>query len=213
MKQKFTLNIADIQLSVIADASREDVERIRGLLDRKMREIYLKSRCPKTEAALLCAMDFAADRLTMQEQIAELDERCEKYALVLDSLKQRTSDQAAELERLRSENAVLRSLLTRDAAPAIAPDPISPTAFFAEVAEAQITSAQPAEEAAPVEEPAPVEEEPATEADPQQVDIFDIQLPVEEPAPKAQEPAPEEAPRPRSRVGAMFQQLSFGDVD
>ena len=214
MKQKFTLNIADIQVSVVADATHEEVEHIRGLLDRKMREIYLKSRCPKTEAALLCAMDFAADRLTMQEQIAELDERCEKYALVLDSLKQRTSDQAAELERLRSENAVLRSLLTRDAAPAIAPDPISPTAFFAEVAEAQITSAQPAEEPAPVEEPVPVEEAaPMEEADPCHVDIFDIQLPAEEPAPKVQEPAPEEAPRPRSRVGAMFQQLSFGDID
>ena len=229
MKQKFTLNIADIQLSVIADASREDVERIRGLLDRKMREIYLKSRCPKTEAALLCAMDFAADRLTMQEQIAELDERCEKYSLVLDSLKQRTSDQAAELERLRSENAVLRSLLTRDTAPAIAPDPISPTAFFAEVAEAQMTSAQPsvpAEEPVPVEEPSPAKEAdpveetepaeetaPVEEADPQQVDIFDIQLPVEETAPEVQEPAPQEAPRPRSRVGAMFQQLSFGDID
>ncbi len=211
MKQKFTLNIADIQLSVIADASRDEVEHIRGLLDRKMREIYLKSRCPKTEAALLCAMDFAADRLTMQEQITELEERCEKYALVLDSLKQRTSDQAAELGRLRSENAVLRSLLTKDQVPAVAPDPISPTAFFAEVAEAQMTDTQPLETAE------------TEDTDPEQVDIFDmpavepVSAPTEEPAPAVEQAAPvapvAEEPRPRSRVGAMFQQLSFGDVD
>ena len=211
MKQKFTLNIADIQLSVIADASRDEVEHIRGLLDRKMREIYLKSRCPKTEAALLCAMDFAADRLSTQEQISELTERCEKYALVLDSLKQRTSDQAAELERLRSENAVLRSLLTKDQIPAVAPDPIPPTAFFAEVAQAQMTETAPTEAI----EPAVEDEAQDLSKDPEQVDIFD--LPVEEPAPVVEAPAPVapavEEPRPRSRVGAMFQQLSFGDVD
>jgi regulator of replication initiation timing len=152
MKQKFTLNIADIQISVVADASPDEVEHIRGLLDRKMREIYVKSRCPKTEAALLCAMEFAADRMNMQSQISELDERCDKYAIVLENMKERHADQVAELERLRSENAVLRSLLTKaqeNAASAaeeeeeesVALDPISPAAFFAEVAEAQTQNA------------------------------------------------------------------------
>jgi regulator of replication initiation timing len=151
MKQKFTLNIADIQISVVADAIPDEVEHIRGLLDRKMREIYLKSRCPKTEAALLCAMDFAADRMSLQAQISELDERCDKYAIVLENMKERHADQVAELERLRSENAVLRSLLTKaqenaasaaeEEAESVALDPISPAAFFAEVAEAQSQNA------------------------------------------------------------------------
>ena len=234
MKQKFTLNIADIQISVIADAAPEEVEHIRGLLDRKMREIYLKSRCPKTEAALLCAMDFAADRMNLQNQIAEMDERCEKYALVLENLKERNADQTAELERLRGENAVLRSLLTKDAEVPAAPDPISPAAFFAEVADAQTQNATLFED---TEEEEIYEEEDETEADPDQIEVFD-QLAE---APRAAEPAPvkvefairpepaakpepakaptvekapaEEAPRPRSRVGAMFRHLSFGDVD
>ncbi|MBQ9150837.1 MAG: cell division protein ZapA [Clostridia bacterium] len=199
MKQKFTLNIADIQLSVVTEASAAEVERIRGLLDRKMREIYLKSRCPKTEAALLCAMEFAADRMTLQEQVSELDERCEKYSVVLDGLKERNADQAAELDRLRSENAVLRSLLTTgEDAPAAAPDPISPAAFFAEVADAQTKAAEPAEEEMPEEAP-----------DEDQIAIFEA--PAEE-APVEAEPVAE-APRSRSRVGSMFEQLSFGDVD
>ena len=209
MKQKFTLNIADIQLSIITDASREDVERIRGLLDRKMREIYLKSRCPKTEAALLCAMDFAADRAGLQEQVATLDGQCEKYALVLEGLKEKTADQAAELERLRSENAVLRSLLTQEVAPAVAPDPISPAAFFAEVADAQ-TAAAPASEETNLAE-ADVTATAADEGDPRQMEIFDLpELGETQPA----EPAPAaEAPQSRSRVGSMFEHLSFGDID
>ncbi len=187
MKQKFTLNIADLQISVVTDATAADVERISGILDRKMREIYLKSRCPKTEAALLCAMEAVADRLGQQEQTDELEERCEKYAVVLENLKDRCAEQADELERLRQENEVLRTLLTR-AEPAeapLAPDPISPTEFLASVADAQNEPV-----AAPAEEPAPA-------------------VSSEEAAPAA-----EEAPRKsRSRVGSMFDLLSFGEAD
>ena len=197
MKQKFTLTIADMQISVIADASPDDVERIRGLLDRKMREIYLKSRCPKTEAALLCAMEFAADRMNLQAQIGELNEQCEKYALVLDGLKERNTDQAGELERLRSENAVLRSLLTKDIAPAVAPDPISPAAFFAEVADAQaVPSTTKPAKAAKADKP----------AKPTDSGEGDSDAPVAE--------LPTETKRTRSsRVGLMFEQLSFDEAD
>ena len=207
MKQKFTLTIADIQISVVADAAPDEVEHIRGLLDRKMREIYLKSRCPKTEAALLCAMDFAADRMNLQNEISDLEERCDKYALVLENLKERNADQTAELERLRSENAVLRSLLSKEAEIPVAPDPISPAAFFAEVAEAQTMvipeTAEETVEAAEVAAPAvePVVEVAAPVAEP----VIEAPAPVEAPA--------EPTPRPRSRVGNMFRHLSFGDVD
>ena len=73
MKQKYSLMIADIQLSVVTDAPHEEVEKIVGILDRRMREINLKSRrCSKNEAALLCALDFCAERLSLQEKNAEL---------------------------------------------------------------------------------------------------------------------------------------------
>ena len=242
MKQKFTLNIADIQISVIADAAPEEVEHIRGLLDRKMREIYLRSRCPKTEAALLCAMDFAADRMNLQAQITELDERCEKYALVLENLKERNADQNAELERLRSENAVLRSLLTKDVDAPVAPDPISPADFFAEVAAAQTQAGNffadedDEEKTATAQEEASAEEIPAVEETAEAAsEEAEIVVEQAEPAPAEEETIPEKpvaetpveapvaepapvepapvTPRPRSRVGNMFRHLSFGDVD
>ena len=54
MKKKYTLTIADVPLNVTVDESPETVEYIVGVIDRKMREILLRSKyCPKTQAALL----------------------------------------------------------------------------------------------------------------------------------------------------------------
>jgi cell division protein ZapA (FtsZ GTPase activity inhibitor) len=178
MKQKHTLNIANIQICVVTDATPDEVARITGLLDRKIREITLKSRCPKTEAALLCALECVAERIGLTERTAELEDKCVKYGVVLEGLKDRNAELTAELERMRNENSVLRSLLTQNggAAP-VAPQPIPPTEFLSRVADAQNETVTPA----------PVVEEP--------VDV------------------PAEEPRRRSRVGSMFEQLSFGDVD
>ena len=198
MKKKHTLNIANIQISIITDASPEEVEHIRGLLDRKIREITTKSRCPKTEAILLCAMEFAADRMGMQDQITILEERCDKYEIVLEGLKDRTREQTAEIERLRQENAVLRSLVTTGSG-AVAPDPISPAAFFAEVADAQSDPTAPAAKPAK----AAKADKPAKPTDSGE---GDSDAPVAE--------LPTETKRTRSsRVGLMFEQLSFDEAD
>ena len=75
MKQKYTITIADIQMNIITDEAPEAVEAVVGILDRKMREIYLKSgnRCPKNEAALLCALDYCAERTKLQEMVNKLE--------------------------------------------------------------------------------------------------------------------------------------------
>lgn len=190
MKEKFTLHIADLQLSVVTDATAEEVEHISGVLDRKMREIYLKSRCPKTEAALLCALEFAAERMTQQNEIAALTDRCAQYDLTVEELEARLTAETEEAERLRQENEILRSLVGGEKT---APNPISPTAFLAEVAEAQNT-------------PAPEQSEgEALTID----DMF-----AEADALAEDEPyEPEETARSRSRVGSMFDLLSFGETD
>ena len=180
MKEKFTLHIADLQISVVTDATAEEVEHISGVLDRKMREIYLKSRCPKTEAALLCALEFAAERMTQQTEIATLTDRCDTYAATVDSLKGALAAETDEVERLRRENEILRSLINGDGQ-AIAPNPISPTAFLAEVASAQNT---------------PADDEP--------VGVYDTE---------EDESDADDAFRGRSRVGSMFDLLSFGETD
>ncbi len=119
MKEKYTISIADVQLNVIADGNKEQIERIVGIIDRRMREILLKShQCPKTQAALLCALDLCADKLEAKEEIEVLKEaltneseqlkRAQESYDRVQSLNLKLENDKAELE---AENARLRSII------------------------------------------------------------------------------------------------------
>lgn len=190
MKQKYSLNIADIQLDVVADAAPAEVEKIAGMLDRKMREIYLHSRsCTKNEAALLCALEFCADRLAGQERLAELEELSEKYSEVLKVIREKNAELGEEVEKLRSENTLLRSLLTDKGE--------HPTETVALPTEAET-------EAEPVAKPVSAKEFLRQVADAQY---------GEQPAAPTDEGKNENpAPAGRRKAGSMFDLLSFDEV-
>ena len=98
MKQKYTITISDVQMNVISDESPEAVEALVGLVDRKMREISEASRnCSKTEAALLCALDYCSERIKTQRRIKSLES---KLAMAETEIEELTM----ELEELRGAN-------------------------------------------------------------------------------------------------------------
>ena len=87
MKQKYTITIADVEMNVISDESPEAVEALVGIVDRKMREICESSRrCPKTEAALLCALDYCAERIKVQRKLKALEAKLAMTESALDEL-------------------------------------------------------------------------------------------------------------------------------
>ena len=192
MKQKYTITIADVEMNVITEASHEDVEKIVGIIDRRMREFSLKSKkCTKTEAALLCALDLCAEKIALKAQTEELEDSleernekfehiCEKYELV-----QKNCDRLErERARLEVENSRLRAMLD-DAA-----------AGGAAMGSATVVEEAPAELAETVEEDVVsevaevAEETPATEG----------------------KPTPKKKGSGKSRVGAMFDLLTFSDI-
>lgn len=192
MKQKYSLNIADIQLDVVADAAPAEVEKIAGMLDRKMREIYLHSRsCTKNEAALLCALEFCADRLAGQERLAELEELSEKYSEVLKVIREKNAELGEEVEKLRSENTLLRSLLTDKGE--------HPT-------EAVVLPTETVTEAEPAAKPVSAKEFLRQVADAQYGE--QPAVPAEENKGKDENPAP----AGRRKAGSMFDLLSFDEV-
>ena len=87
MKQKFTITISDVSLNVVCDESPESVDALVGIVDRHMREISTKSRrCSKTEAALLCALDFCADKMKMQRKTKKLESLVAQQSIEIEDL-------------------------------------------------------------------------------------------------------------------------------
>ncbi len=181
MKQKYNITVADMQLNIVSDASPDEVENIVGILDRRMRDINLKSpRCTKNEAAILCALSYCSERLAVQEAYKKVEKDAFRYAAENEKLKKTLEELQEELENVRKDNAVMRSILDH-AAVSAQQSPETPAPEPAE----EVSSAAPIEiPAAKIESGTPVVEE-------------------SEEKPKAAN---------RSRVGTMFDLLTFSDV-
>ena len=102
MKQKYTITVADVEMNVISDESAEAVEALVGLGDRKMREISLMSkRCSKSEAALLCALDYCSDKIKAQRKVKALESKLALTEAAVEELEAENEELRRELEELK----------------------------------------------------------------------------------------------------------------
>lgn len=190
MKKKYTLSIADMEINVITEAPEETVEYLVGVLDRKIREISLKSKkCSKSEAAVLCALDFCADKVELKNRIEALEDELEEnkdnfehLSEKLELIQKNTERLERDRARLEVENNRLRAIL----------DDIRAGKRFTREEISELGAPEP-EIAAPVG------------------DVFAAGE-VEQ----AEEIKPEEdtnqKKKPRNRVGSMFDLLTFTDI-
>ncbi len=196
MKQKYTVTVADMELNIISDASPDEVENIVGILDRRMRDINLKSpRCTKNEAAILCALSYCSERIAMQEAFKKVEKDAFRFAGENEKLKRNIESMQEEIDRLRKDAAVMRSILDR--AVAARPEETEEKTPAAKVP-ARRTADRPEE----IGEQISAFEQPASSA-------------AEPEAPAAEEEASAKKPAknaPKSRVGTMFDLLTFSDV-
>ncbi|MBQ9759997.1 MAG: cell division protein ZapA, partial [Clostridia bacterium] len=140
MKQKYTITVADMELNIISDAAPDEVENIVGILDRRMRDINLKSpRCTKNEAAILCALSYCSERISMQEAFKKVDKDAVRFASENDKLKKTIEGLQEEIDTLRQDASVMRSILDRAS--------VSINTDNAEVIDKKYTPKQPAKPA------------------------------------------------------------------
>ena len=199
MKQKYTITVADMDLNIISDASPDEVENIVGILDRRMRDINLKSpRCTKNEAAMLCALSYCSERIAMQEAFKKVEKDAFRFAGENEKLKRTIEELQAELETMRKDAAVMRSILDQ-AALANAQKDSTESAYVAKTA---------AEKKAVEEE---VEQLSALDNLPEQPTA---PVPAAVPAQDAEEAtgAKKAQKANKSRVGNMFDLLTFSDI-
>ena len=197
MKQKYSITVADMELNIISDASPDEVENIVGMLDRRMRDINLKSpRCTKNEAAILCALAYCSERMAMQEAFKKVEKDAFRFSAENEKLKKTIEGLQEEVDNLRKDASVMRSILDHAAAanapvkeekPKYVPKP------FNKKAEEETAQISVFEEAATAEE--------AIE-----------KVAPQEDAPVVVEETTSQKSTSKNRVGAMFDFLTFSDV-
>ncbi|MBQ9085632.1 MAG: cell division protein ZapA [Clostridia bacterium] len=107
MKQKYRITIADVEMNVISDESPEAVEALVGLVNRKMNEIMGPGKqCPKSEAALLCALDYCSERIKSQRKVKAMESKLAFTEAALEEAE-------AEAEALRQELETLKMTVAR----------------------------------------------------------------------------------------------------
>ena len=106
MKKKYTLEVANSQIDIVTDESKETIDAVVGIVDRKIREVYLHSKgeCSRTNAAILVCLDYCAERLELQKTVKNLNAEVEH----LNSINELAEREKAALER---EILVLRESL------------------------------------------------------------------------------------------------------
>jgi cell division protein ZapA (FtsZ GTPase activity inhibitor) len=185
MKQKYTITVADMDLNIISDASPDEVENIVGILDRRMRDIAIMSpRLSKSESAILCAIDYCADKLKGETHAKEMEQQIAALSAELESLKQAHAELIAEAEEVRRENRVMNALISKNLSMAASMQSAAPT-----------TGEQLAIET-------PAEVVPATEV------MFEGEDAAAAPK-KARRPRANKA---NDKMGDMFDMLTFKDV-
>ena len=208
---KYKISIAEMDINVSTDETPEMVDTLVGIIDRRIREIISKSpRCSKSEAAILCALDYCAERIKGENKNRDMEHDYILQGKTLETLKKDYEELSAEVEKLRRENAVMSEIL------------------------AKATGAPAAEETTPAEDAPAAQEE--TPAEPEQLSM---DIPVEETADEVpaatevmfegehadEQPAKKSAKKPsrrsprsknsgtgKSKVGDMFDMLTFKDV-
>ena len=220
MKQKYTITVADMELSIISDAAPDEVENIVGMLDRRIRDIKLKSpRCTKNEAAILCALAYCSERIAMQEAFKKIEKDAFRFAGENEKLKKTIESLQEELDNLRKDSAVMRSILDRATLAAAAPAP-APTAAPAHAvaepkAEAPTAPVAPVAEV-PVSAPVDAPVIPTAPVPPSVATPGEAAAPADAATEEPSTPTPKKGTKPpssgKSRVGNMFDLLTFSDV-
>ena len=202
MKQKYSITVADMNLNIISDASPDEVENIVGMLDRRMRDINLKSpRCTKNEAAILCALAYCSERMAMQEAFKKVEKDAFRFSAENEKLRKTIEGLQEEVENLRKDASVMRSILDHAAAanaPAKEEKPKYVPKAFGKKAEDE-------------EEQISVFEEAPAEVIAEATEAVAETAPAEE-APVVVEETTSQKSTSKNRVGAMFDFLTFSDV-
>lgn len=115
MKERYSIEIADIHLTILSDEPKDFVESTVAHLDETIRDMTVKNkRCSKLDAAILCALDFYSEKTKADKKIKNLEAQISLYEANIRRLKE-------EAEQLRAAAAKAEEAPTEKPAEEIKP--------------------------------------------------------------------------------------------
>jgi len=109
IKRKITVEIAGVNLTLITDENEMFVDGVVRQVNERMEQILsggLRTGTSMIDAALLCALDAAGDRLKAEKRIRNLEAQISLYEVNMRSLREEldkfTSQAAKEAERAKN---------------------------------------------------------------------------------------------------------------
>ncbi len=102
MKQKITITLLDMPVSIVSDESEETVKSLAAKLNERVKSVLWKSRqVSKTEAALFCALEYLSDAESAKARADKAEAQLDLYSNNVVRLREeneRLSKKVDELE-------------------------------------------------------------------------------------------------------------------
>lgn len=103
IKRKVELNVAGITMSLVTDESDEFVATIARRMDETMTQLLHDIKRSQLDAALLCAIDFCADKLNAEKRVRNLEAQVSLYDVNTRRLKEEIAKLKSRLGELEGE--------------------------------------------------------------------------------------------------------------
>lgn len=104
MKQKFTITLLDMPVSIVSDESEEDVKALAAKLNERVKAILFKSRqVSKTEAALFCALEYLSDVENAKSRADKAEAQLELYSSNVVRLREENDRLSKKIDDLEAK--------------------------------------------------------------------------------------------------------------
>lgn len=106
IKRRVELNVAGITMSLVTDESDEFVATIARHMDESMTQLLHDIKRSQLDAAMLCAIDFCADKLTAEKRVRNLEAQVSLYDVNTRRLKEEIARLRARLGELEGDTSI-----------------------------------------------------------------------------------------------------------
>lgn len=103
MKQKFTITLLDIPISLVSDESEERVHALAKALSERVQNVLWKSRVSRTEAALFCALEYLSETENAKARADKAEAQLALYTANLARMREENDRLSKKLDELEAK--------------------------------------------------------------------------------------------------------------